>query len=66
MIFLYKAMRNIVYYLSTVHISQNVQNKIQNLQIRLEQFTDLTKKAKKYQVIGIGLSIHDNTKSPQT
>ena len=59
-------MRNIVYCLSTVHISQNVQNKIQNLQIRLEQFTDLTKKAKKYQLIGIGLSIHDNTKSPQT
>ena len=59
-------MRNIVYYLSTVHISQNVQNKIQNLQIRLEQFTDLTKKAKKYQLIGIGLSIHYNTKSPQT
>ena len=52
--------------LSTVHISQNDQNKIHNLQIRLEQSTDQTKKAKKYQLVGIALFIHDNTKSPQT
>ena len=41
-------------------------NKIHNLQIKIEQFTDQTKKAKKYQLVGISLSIHDNTKSPQT
>ena len=55
-----------MHYLSTVHISQDVQNKIHNLQIRLEQSTDQTKKAKKYQLVGIALFIHDNTKSPQT
>ena len=60
-------MRNIIQYLSTVQISQNVRNKIYNLQIRLEQFTDLTKTAKKYQSVGIILFINDNTKrSPQT
>ena len=46
LIFLYKTVRNIFCYLSTVHISQNVQNQIHNLQIRVEQFTDLTKKLK--------------------
>ena len=59
-------MRNILHYLSTIHISRNVLNKIHNLQIRLEQFTDLTKKATKYQLVGIALSTNDNTKSPQT
>ena len=59
-------MPNIQYYLSTDHISQNIQNKIHNLQIRLEEFTEQTKKAKKYQLIGIALSINGNTKSPQT
>ena len=29
---------------STVHISENVQSKIYNLQIRFEQFTDQKKK----------------------
>ena len=33
-------------YLSTVHISRNVQNKIHTLQARLKYFTDLTKKLK--------------------
>ena len=55
-------MRNVLQYLSTVQISQNVKNKIQNLQIMLEQFTHDTKKAKNYQSIGIALSIDDNTK----
>ena len=49
-------MRNILYYLSTACISQNVQNKIYNLQIRLEQFTDQTKKAKKFKLVGLALS----------
>ena len=35
-----------MHYLSTVHISQNVQNKIHNLRIRLEQSTYQTKKLK--------------------
>ena len=35
-----------MHYLSTVHISQDVQNKIHNLQLRLEQSTDQTKKLK--------------------
>ena len=39
---------------------------IHNLQFRLEQLTDQTKKAKKYQLVGIALSINDNAKSPQT
>ena len=64
LIFLYKTVRNILHYLSTVHISRNVQNKIHNLQIRLKQFTDLTKDATKYQLLGI--SINDNNKSPRT
>ena len=59
-------MRNILHYLSTIHISRNVLNKIHNLQIRLEQFTDLTKKVTKYQLVGIALSINGSTKSPQT
>ena len=63
MIFLHETVRNTLYYLSTVHISQN---KIHNLQIRLEQLTDQTKKLKKHQLAGIALSIHDNTKSSQT
>ena len=37
---------------------------IHNLQIRLEQLTE--KKDKNYQLVGIVLSINDNTKSPQT
>ena len=32
---------------STNHITDNAQNKIYNFEIRLEQFTDDTKKAKK-------------------
>ena len=44
-------------------MSRNVQNKIHNLQIRLEQFTDQTK-AKKYQLVGIALSMNDNTQNP--
>ena len=66
LIFLYKTARKIQYYLSTDHISQNVQNKIHNLQIRLEQFIDQTKKTKRYQLVGISVSINDDTKSPQT
>ena len=38
---------------------------IDNLQIRLEQLTE-NKNTKKYQLVGIALSIDDNTKSPQT
>ena len=34
--------------ISTDHISENVHNKIYNYKIRLEQFTDQIKKAKKY------------------
>ena len=34
--------------ISTDHISENGQNKIYNFEIRHEQFTDQTKKAKKY------------------
>ena len=60
------AVRNVLYYLSSVRISQNVQNKIQNLQIRFEKFTDQTERAQKYQFVGIEISINDNTKSPQT
>ena len=58
-------MRNILYYLSAVQISPDVQNKIHNLQFRLEQFTE-QKKAKKYQLVGIAHAINNNTKSPQT
>ena len=58
-------MRNILYYLSAVQISQDVQNKIHNLKFRLEQFTE-QKKAKKYQLVGIAHAINNNTKSPQT
>ena len=60
------AVQNVLYYLSSVRISQNVQNKIQNLQIRCEKFTDQTERAQKYQFVGIEISINDNTKSPQT
>ena len=63
--FFYVTLPNIEYYLSTDHISQNIQNDIHNLQVRLEQFTDQTKKSKKYQLVGISLSINDNMKSPQ-
>ena len=42
---------------STVHISENIQSKIYNLQIRLEQFTDRKKK--------LELNFH-NTINPQT
>ena len=38
--------------MNTVHIPENVQNKIYNLQIRLEQFIDQTK----YLLVGIELS----------
>ena len=55
-------MRNVLQYLSTVQISRNVQNKIQDLQIRLEQFAHETKKSKNYQLVGIALSTDDNTK----
>ena len=43
-------MRNILYYLSTIHISQNVQNKIHNLQFRLKK---------------LKATINGSTKSPQ-
>ena len=43
---------------------RNVRNKIHNLQIRLEQCTAKTKKAKISQLVGIALSINDNTKNP--
>ena len=47
LIFLYKTVRDILSCnISTVHVSENVQNKIYNLQIRLEQFTHHTKKGK--------------------
>ena len=42
------------------YIFENVQDKIYNLKIRLEQFTDQTKKAKKYWLIGIELSYMTN------
>ena len=45
-VFLYIRQYGISCNISTVHISENVQNKICNLQIRLEQFTDETKKTK--------------------
>ena len=44
-------------------MSPDVQNKIHNLQFRLEQFTE-QKKAKKYQLVGIAHAINNNTKSP--
>ena len=47
-------------------MSQNLQNKIHNLQIRVEQFNDQTEKGKKYQSFGISLSINGHTKSAQT
>ena len=59
-------MQNILEYLSTVQISRNVKNKIHNLQIRLEQFTEEIKRAKKYQPVEIALSMKGNTKSSQT
>ena len=46
LIFLHKTRQNILQYLGTAQISRNVQNKIHNLQIRLDQFTDETKKLK--------------------
>ena len=42
--------------ISTDHISENGQNKIYNFEIRHEKFTDQTKKAKKYWLVGIELS----------
>ena len=51
------------YNLNTVHIFENVQNKMHKLLNRVEQFTDQTKKPKKYQIVGIELSINDNTES---
>ena len=56
-------MRNILQYLSNIRSSGNVRNKIYNLQIKLEKFTDQTKKAKKYQLVRIALSVNDNTKN---
>ena len=47
------------------YIFENVQDKIYNFKIRLEQFTDQTKKAKKYWLIGIELSYMTNGKSSQ-
>lgn len=52
--------------ISTFHIYENVQNKICNLQIRNEQFTDQRERAKKHSLIGTELSINDNTRSPKT
>ena len=46
---------NIFYNVNTLHISEHLQNKILNLPIRLEQFTDNKKPAKKELVIGIEL-----------
>ena len=59
-------MQNILQYLSTLYISQNVRKRMHNLRFRLEKVTDQTIKAKKYQLVGIPLSINDNTKSSQT
>ena len=42
------------------YIFENVQDKIYNFKIRLEQFTDKTKKAKKYWLIGTELSYITN------
>ena len=44
-------------------ISRNAQNKIRNLQTKLEQFTDQKKSYKKHQPVGITLFINDNTKA---
>ena len=43
-----------------MHISENIQKKLYNLQVKLEEFTD---QIKKYRIVGIELSINDNTKS---
>ena len=51
---------------STVHISENVQNKIYNLQIRLEHFADEKKSFKKILFSWNLTFITGNTKSPQT
>ena len=56
-------MRNILQYLSNIRNSGNVRNKIYNFQIKLEKFTDQTKKAEKYQLVRIALSINDNAKN---
>ena len=50
--------------ISTDHMSENVQNKICNFEIRLEQFTNQTKKAKKYCFAGIQLSYMTMLKDP--
>ena len=42
-----------------MHISENIQKKLYNLQVKLEEFTD---QIKKYRIVGIELSINDNTK----
>ena len=46
-------------------MSEHVQSKLYNLHIKLEQFSEKTKKFKKLHLVGIELSINDNTKSPQ-
>ena len=62
LIFLYKTVRNIQYYLRNDHISKTVPNKTCNLQIRLEKFIEQTKKAQRYQLVGTTISINGNTK----
>ena len=44
-------------------MSRNAQNKIDNLQTKLELFTDHKKSHKKYQSVGILLFVNDNTKA---
>ena len=44
----------------------HIQSKIHDLQTRLEQFTNQTRKAKKHQLVVIALPLNDNTKCPQT
>ena len=43
-------------------MSPYAQNKIDNLQTTLEQFTDHRKSYKKYQSVGISLFVNNNTK----
>ena len=50
----------------TVHISENVQNKVYHLETRREQFTDQTQKAKKILISWKWTFINENTKSPRT
>ena len=44
-------------------MSEHVQSKLYNLHIKLEQFSEKTKKFKKLHLVGIELSINDNTKA---